>query len=56
MRWEEIRAISVRMRRMYWARSGASTPMSFSVATMKGISLAYPETQSIRLIRAVIWG
>ena len=30
-------------------------PISRSTATMKGISLAKPETQSIRLINAVIW-
>ena len=56
MKCEEMRAISVRIRRMNWARSGGSTPISLSAATMKGISLAYPDTQSIRLISAVIWG
>ncbi len=39
-RWEEIRAISVRISRMYWARSGTSISISFSAATTKGISLA----------------
>ena len=32
-RWDEIRVISVRMSRIYWARSGASMPISFSTAT-----------------------
>jgi hypothetical protein len=38
--WELIRAISVRIRRMYRARSGTSSSISFSAAVMNGISLA----------------
>ena len=55
-RWEEMRAISVRMRRMYCARGGGSIPMSRSTATMNGISLAKPDTQSMRFTSAVICG
>ena len=50
-----MRNISVRISRMYCARSGASTPISRSAATMKGTSLAKPDTQSMRFTRAVIW-
>ncbi len=53
---DEMRAISVRIRRTYWARSGTSSSMSRSAATMNGISLAKPDTQSMRLISAVICG
>ena len=55
MRWLEMRDISERITRMYCARSGASTPISRSAATMNGTSLANPETQSMRLTSAVIW-
>ena len=41
---------------MYWARGGASTPMSCSAAWMNGTSLAKLDSQSIRLISVVIWG
>ena len=41
---------------MYWARGGASIPMSSSAARMKGTSLANDDSQSIRLIRVVTWG
>ena len=51
-----MRAISVRMRRMYCALGGASIPISRSTATMNGISLAKPDTQSMRFTRAVICG
>ena len=54
-RWFEMRNSSDRITLMYWARSGASTPMSRSAATMKGTSLANPEIQSMRLTSAVIW-
>jgi len=49
-------AISVRINLMCFALSGASISISFSVAAMKGISLAKPDTQSILLTSVVIWG
>ena len=49
------RNISVRISLIHWARSGGSTPMSALTASMKGTSLANPETQSMRLTSVVIW-
>ena len=55
-RWEEMRAISLRMRRIHCARSGGSISISRSAATMNGTSLAKPDTQSMRLTMVVICG
>ena len=51
-----MRDSSVRIVRMYCARGGASTPMSSSAPWMNGTSLAKLDSQSIRLMRVVIWG
>ncbi len=51
-----MRPISKSRVRIHWARGGASTPISFSAARMNGTSLQKLPSQSIRLIRVVIWG
>ena len=51
-----IRLSSKRIVRMYWARGGASMPISFSAARMNGTSLAKLPSQSMRLISVVTCG
>ena len=53
---EAILAISVKIKRMCCALSGTSISINFSVAAIKGISFANPETQSILLTSVVICG
>ena len=51
-----IRESSVSTVRMYWARGGASMPISISAPEMNGTSFANDDSQSIRLISVVICG
>ena len=51
-----MRDSSKRIVRMYWARGGASTSISFSAARMNGTSLAKLPSQSMRLISVVTCG